>query len=118
LKAKVKPVNLNGLLNEVSKLGLALDKFKVKFLKMDCKECEYDIIFDEQHIDKIFDVMKIKYSGHLRDENVGKVAEIMEDLEYICRVYAHNPAAFGLRLDRHGTILCIKHDMPRLPYTF
>jgi FkbM family methyltransferase len=117
LKAMVKSVNLNGLLNEVSKLGLALDKFKVKFLKMDCKGCEYDIIFDEQSLVKIFEIVKIEYSGHLRNENVDKVVKIMEDLGYICRVYAHSPAAFGVGLDKHGTISCIRRDLSRMPYT-
>jgi hypothetical protein len=117
LKARVKSVDLNGLLNEISKLGLALNKFKVKFLKMDCKGCEYDIIFDEQDVVKIFEVVKIEYSGHLRNENVDKIVKFMEDLGYICRVYAHSPAAFGVGLDKHGTILCIRCDISGMPYT-
>jgi hypothetical protein len=84
---------------------------------MDCKGCEYDIIFDEQDVVKIFEVVKIEYSGHLRNENVDKIVKSMEDLGYICRVYAHSPAAFGVGLDKHGTILCIRCDISGMPYT-
>jgi hypothetical protein len=72
-------------------------------------------LMNEQSLVKIFEIVKIEYSGHLRNENVDKVVKIMEDLGYICRVYAHSPAAFGVGLDKHGTILCIRRDLSRMP---
>jgi FkbM family methyltransferase len=104
---KVRSMSLSSLIKEITSMGIDLDKFKVKVLKMDCKGCEYDIIH-EVEILKLFDIIKIEYSGYLRGKDYHELKKVLEDLGFKCRVWAHNEYAPKIGLDKHGTLTCIK----------
>ena len=87
---------------------MGIDGFRVRALKMDCKGCEYDVVIKEPETLKLFDVLKIKYSGYLRNYTVDQLTKPLEDLGFKCRVYAHNDIAVKIGLKKHGTIMCIK----------
>jgi hypothetical protein len=79
-----------------------LDRFKVRVLKMDCKGCEYDVI-NEVDVVRLFDIVKIEYSGHLRSKTYHELKSVLEKLGFTCRVWAHNDFVPRVRLDRHGS---------------
>jgi hypothetical protein len=87
---------------------LDLGKFRVRVLKMDCKGCEYDVI-DEGDILKLFDIVKIEYSGDLRGKTYHELKSALENLSFTCRVWAHNEFALRAGLDRHGMITRAKN---------
>jgi FkbM family methyltransferase len=107
LKFKVRSVRLSTLLKEIERMGVDLDGFKVRALKMDCKGCEYDVI-EEVDALKLFDVIKIEYSGYLRGKTYRELKEALERLGYRCRVWAHNEEALRIGLDKHGTLACTR----------
>lgn len=82
-------------------------KDRARALKMDCKGCEYDVVINEPDTLKLFDVLKIEYSGYLRNYTVDEIKSI-EALGFRCRVYAHKDVAAKIGLKRHGTMLCVK----------
>jgi hypothetical protein len=83
-------------------------RYKVRVLKMDCKGCEYDVI-NEVDVLRLFDIVKIEYSGYLRGKTYHELKSVMEKLGFICRVWAHNEFALRVGLDRHGMITCAKN---------
>jgi hypothetical protein len=95
------------LLKKIERMGVDLDSFKVRVLKMDCKGCEYDVI-EEVDALKLFDVIKIEYSGYLRGKTYRELKEALERLGYRCRVWAHNEEALRIGLDKHGTLACTR----------
>jgi len=107
LKFKVRSVRLSTLLKEIERMGVDLNSFKVRVLKMDCKGCEYDVI-EEVDALKLFDVIKIEYSGYLRNKTYRELKEALERLGYRCRVWAHHERALEIGLDKHGTLTCTR----------
>jgi FkbM family methyltransferase len=103
--ARVRSLTLKNLLNQVN---LDLNMFKVKALKMDCKGCEYDVIFNETEVLKLFDIVKIEYSGYLRNRTVHEILSVLEKAGFKCRIWAHNNLALMIGLDKHGTLTGIK----------
>jgi hypothetical protein len=89
-------------------MGLDLDRFKVRVLKMDCKGCEYDVI-NEVDVLRLFDIVKIEYNGYLRGKTYHELKSVLEKLGFICRVWAHGEFALRVGLDRHGMITCAKN---------
>ena len=85
-----------------------LDRFKVRVLKMDCKGCEYDVI-NEVDVLRLFDIVKIEYSGYLRGKTYHELKSTLEKLGFTCRVWAHNENALRIGLDRHGMLTCVKN---------
>ena len=75
---------------------------------MDCEGCEYDVVINEPETLKLFDVLKIEYSGYLRNYTVNQLIKPIEALGFKCRVYAHNEIAVKVGLKRHGIIVCTK----------
>ena len=106
-KVKVRSAKLSTLIKEINAKGIDLSKFKFKALKMDCKGCEYDII-QEPDVLKLFDIVKIEYSGYLRNETYHELKKVLEDLGFKCRVWAHNEGALRIGLDKHGMLTCSK----------
>jgi hypothetical protein len=96
------------LIKEVTGMGLDLGRFKIRVLKMDCKGCEYDVI-NEVDVLRLFDIVKIEYSGHLRGKTYHELKSVLEKLGFTCRVWAHNEFALRAGLDRHGMITCAKN---------
>jgi hypothetical protein len=84
-KVRVRSMRLSTLIREITSMGLDLGKFRVRILKMDCKGCEYDVI-DEVDILKLFDIVKIKYSGYYRDKAYHELKSALENLGFTCRV--------------------------------
>lgn len=108
---RVKSYTLKSLIEHLKNLGIEINKFKVRALKMDCKGCEYDVVDNEPDVLKLFDVLKIEYSGHLRGYTVERLIRPIEDrLGFKCRMYAHNDIAVKLGLDKHGMITCVRRD--------
>jgi FkbM family methyltransferase len=107
LKFRVRSVRLSTLLREIERMGVDLDGFKVRVLKMDCKGCEYDVI-EEVDALKLFDVIKIEYSGYLRGRTYCELKEALERLGYRCRVWAHHEGVLRIGLDKHGMLTCTR----------
>jgi FkbM family methyltransferase len=106
-KVRVRSMRLSMLIKEVTDMGLDLDRFKVRVLKMDCKGCEYDVI-NEVDVLRLFNIVKIEYSGHLRNRTYHELKSVLENLGFMCRVWAHEPEAIRLGLDKGGTLTCVK----------
>ena len=107
-KVKVRSMRLSTLIREITSMGLDLDKFRVRVLKMDCKGCEYDVI-NEVDVLRLFDIVKIEYSGHLRGKTYHELKSALENLDFTCRVWTHNELVPRVGLDKHGTITCAKN---------
>jgi len=106
-KSKVKSMKLSTLVKEITGMGIDLSRFNVRVLKMDCKGCEYDVI-KEVDVLRLFDIIKIEYSGYLRNKTFHELKEVIEALGFKCRVWVHNWYAIRAGLDRHGTITCAR----------
>jgi FkbM family methyltransferase len=106
-KVEVRSVKLSTLIKEINAKGVDLNKFKFKALKMDCKGCEYDVIHEPDAL-KLFDIIKIEYSGYLRNKTYHELKKVLEDLGFKCRVWAHNEYALRIGLDKHGMLTCSK----------
>jgi FkbM family methyltransferase len=106
-KARVRSMRLSTLIKEVTSMGLDLGNFRVRVLKMDCKGCEYDVI-NEVDVLRLFDIVKIEYSGYLRNRTYHELKSVLENLGFVCRVWAHEPGAIKLGLDKAGTLTCVK----------
>jgi FkbM family methyltransferase len=106
-KVKVRSMRLSTLIKEITSMGLDLDRFKVRVLKMDCKGCEYDVI-NEVDVLRLFNIVKIEYSGYLRNRTYHELKSVLENLGFVCRVWAHEPGAIRLGLDKAGTLTCVK----------
>jgi FkbM family methyltransferase len=107
-KVRVRSMRLSTLIKEVTGMGLDLGKFRVRVLKMDCKGCEYDVI-NEVDVLRLFDIVKIEYSGDLRGKTYHELKSVLENLGFTCRVWAHNEFVPRVGLDRYGTITCAKN---------
>jgi len=99
---------LRSLLNYVKGLGIVIDAFRTKALKMDCKGCEWDVVNNELDTLKIFDIIKIEYSAYLRNYSVDQLISRIETAGYKCRKYAHNAIAVKMGLNKHGSITCMR----------
>jgi len=106
-KSKIRSMKLSTLVKEITNMGIDLSKFNVRVLKMDCKGCEYDVI-KEVDVLRLFDIIKIEYSGFLRNKTFHELKEVIEALDFKCRVWAHGWFAIELGLDRFGIITCVK----------
>jgi FkbM family methyltransferase len=107
-KVRVRSMRLSTLIKEVTSMGLDLDRFKVRVLKMDCNGCEYDVI-NEVDVLRLFDIVKIEYCGHLRGKTYHELKSALEKLGFTCRVWAHSELALRVGLDRYGMITCAKN---------
>jgi len=107
-KSKVRSMKLSTLVREIASTGMDPSKFRVRVLKMDCKGCEYDIIHEIDTL-KLFDIIKIEYSGYLRGKTYHELKKTLEDLGFKCRIWAHNEWAIRIGLDKHGTMTCTKN---------
>ena len=105
---RVRSYTLKSLIEHLRGLGVGIDGFRVRALKMDCKGCEYDVVINEPETLKLFDVLKIEYSGYLRNYTADQLIKPIEALGFKCRAYAHNDIAVKIGLKKHGTIMCIK----------
>jgi hypothetical protein len=101
-------MRLSRLIKEVTSMGLDLGRFKVRVLKMDCKGCEYDVINEVDAL-RLFDIVKIEYSGYLRSKTYHELKSVLEKLGFTCRVWAHYEFAPRVGLDRHGMITCARN---------
>ena len=106
-KTKVKSMRLSTLIKEIANMGIDLSKFKIRVLKMDCKGCEYDVI-SEAEVLRLFDIIKIEYSGYLRNKTYHELKNTLEALGFKCRIWAHNEDALRIGLDKHGVLMCVK----------
>ncbi len=106
-KVRVKSMRLSTLIREITSMGLDLGKFRVRVLKMDCRGCEYDVINDVDAL-RLFDIVKIEYSGHLRGKTYHELKSVMENLGFTCRVWAHSEFVLRVGIDRYGMITCAK----------
>ena len=102
-------MKLSTLIREISNMGVDLNQFKVRVLKADCKGCEYDII-DEVDALRLFEIIKIEYSGYLRGRTYHELKDRLGALGFRCRVWGHNELVPKFGLDRHGTLTCVKQD--------
>ena len=57
---------------------------------------------------RLFDVVKIEYSGCLTNKTYHELMGKLEELGFRCRVGAHNDLVIKIGLDRHETMTCIK----------
>ena len=105
---RVKSYTLRSLIEHLKALGVDINRFRVRALKMDCKGCEYDVINNEANALRLFNILKIEYSGYLRNYTVDQLTKPLEDLGFKCRAYAHNDVAAKIGLKRHGTIMCVR----------
>jgi len=107
--AKVRSVRLSTLIKELEDIvGIDMGRFRVRVLKVDCKGCEYELVNDSSL--KLFDIVKIEYSGHLINKTYHELMGRLEELGFRCRVWAHIEFAIKRGLDRFGTMTCIKRD--------
>jgi FkbM family methyltransferase len=106
-RVRVRSVKPSTLIKEIAEMGIDLNRFRVRVLKMDCKGCEYDAINETEAL-KLFDIVKIEYSGYLRNKTYHELKKALEDLGFKCRVWAHNEYALKIGLDKHGVLTCIK----------
>jgi len=109
LISRVRSMKLSTLIKEINNMGIDLNRFKVRVLKADCKGCEYDII-NEVDVLRLFDIIKIEYSGFLRGRTYHELKDRLETLGFRCRVWAHIESALKLGLDRFGILTCMKQD--------
>ncbi|GGP19001.1 hypothetical protein GCM10007981_00920 [Thermocladium modestius] len=107
-RIRVKAVTLKSLLNNIKEMGVNIGEFKTKVLKMDCKGCEWDVVNNELDSLKSFDIIKIEYSGYLRNYTVDQLINKLKYINFTCMRYAHNEQAIKIGLDRHGMIHCIR----------
>lgn len=106
---KVRSFTLSSLLNHVRSLGgVDINAFRVRALKMDCKGCEWDVVSNELNTLRLFDVLKIEYSGYLRNYTADELMNRVESAGFRCRRYAHNQIAVRIGLDRHGMLSCLR----------
>ncbi len=110
LRARVRSMRLKTLIEEASRLGVDLGAFRVRALKMDCKGCEWDVVNEAEAL-RLFDVVKVEYSGYLRGCSARELVGRLEALGFRCRAWAHNDLAVRLGLDRHGTVTCFKRGL-------
>jgi hypothetical protein len=101
-------MRLSTLVKEITSMGLDLGKFRVRVLKMNCNGCEYDVI-NEVDVVRLFDIVEIRYSGHLRGKTYHELKSALEKLGFTCRVWAPNEYALRIGLDRHGMLTCVKN---------
>jgi hypothetical protein len=59
---------------------------------------------------KIFNIVKIEYSGYLVNKTYHELTNKLKALGFKCRVWAHNDEAIKIGLDKHGTMTCIKKN--------
>jgi FkbM family methyltransferase len=109
-KVKVRSIKPGTLIKEVSRSGIDLSRFKVKVLKMDCRGCGWDIVSNELEVIRSFDIVKIEYSGYLRNYIVDELLNKIKSIDFKCRIWAHNDIAVKIGLNKHGTITCFKRD--------
>ncbi|WP_054854391.1 FkbM family methyltransferase [Vulcanisaeta distributa] len=107
-RVRVRSFTLGSLLNHIKNLGVDINSFRVRALKMDCKGCEWDVVNNELDTLKLFDVIKIEYSTYLRNYPVNELMGRVESLGFKCRRYAHNEIAVKMGLNKHGTIMCMR----------
>ena len=107
--ARIKSMKLSTLIKELESMGININNFKVRVLKVDCKGCEYEIVNDNAL--RVFDIVKIEYSGYLVNKTYHVLKEKLESMGFRCRAWAHNDIALRIGLDRHGTLTCIKQGM-------
>lgn len=105
LRHRVKSFTLSTLLKHIEDQGIDISKSRVRALKMDCKGCEYDVVNDESI--RVFDVLKIEYSGYLRGATVEPLIRRLDEVGFVCEMFKHNPY-IGLSLKTHGTLRCIR----------
>jgi len=106
LITRVRSVRLSTLIKELGSTGVDPAKFRVRALKADCKGCEYELVRDDAL--RLFDVVKIEYSGYLVNKTYRELLERLEAGGFKCRIWAHNDVALKLGLDRHGMLTCVK----------
>ena len=106
-KSKVKSMRLSTLVKEIINMGIDLSRFRIRVLKMDCKGCEYDVI-GETNVLRLFDIIKIEYSGYLRSKTYHELKNTIEALGFKCRNWAHNEFVLRIGLDKHGVLTCVK----------
>ena len=106
-KSKVKSMRLSTLVKEIIGMGIDLSRFRIRVLKMDCKGCEYDVI-GETNVLRLFDIIKLEYSGYLRSKTYHELKNTIEALGFKCRNWAHNEIALRIGLDKHGVLTCMK----------
>jgi len=107
-KVRVRSMRLPTLVKEVTGMGLDLDKFRVRVLKMSCIGCEYEVI-NEVDVLRLFDIVTIEYNGYLRNKTYHELKSVLENLGFTCRVWAHSEFVLRVGLDRHGMITCAKN---------
>ena len=107
-KVRVRSMRLSTLIKEITGMELDLGKFRVRVLKMDCKGCEYDVI-NEVDVVRLFDIVKIENSGHLRSKTYHELKSVMENLGFTRRVWAHSEFVLRVGIDRYGMITCAKN---------
>jgi FkbM family methyltransferase len=105
-KVKVDAMKLSTLIEKILEHNININSFKVKALKMDCKGCEWDVVTNESDILKLFDIVKIEYSGYLRNYTLNDLLTKIESIGFKCRVFAHNDIAVKIGLSKHETITC------------
>jgi FkbM family methyltransferase len=107
-KVRVRSMRLPTLVKEVTGMGLDLDKFRVRVLKMSCIGCEYEVI-NEVDVLRLFDIVTIEYNGYLRNKTYHELKSVLENLGFTCRVWAHSEFVLRVGLDRYGMITCAKN---------
>ena len=63
-----------------------MSRFRVRVLKVDCKVCEYELVNDDSL--KLFDIVRIKYSGYLANKTYHELMSKLERLELYAE-YGH-----------------------------
>jgi len=109
LISRVRSMKLSTLIREINNMDIDLNRFKVKVLKADCKGCDDDII-NEVDVLRLFDIIKIEYSGYLRGRTYHELKDKLETLGFRCRVWAHGERILKSGLDRFGILTCVKQD--------
>jgi FkbM family methyltransferase len=84
-RVRVRQMKLSTFVKEIANRGVNLGDYKIKVLRMDCKGCEYDVI-NEIDMLRIFDIIKIEYSGYLRDKTCHELKKALENIGFKCRV--------------------------------
>jgi len=107
-RVRVRQMKLSTFVKEIANRGVNLGDYKIKVLRMDCKGCEYDVI-NEIDMLRIFDIIKIEYSGYLRDKTCHELKKALENIGFKCRVWARSENALKIGLDRHGMLTCVKN---------
>lgn len=107
LKVKARSFTLTSLLSFLKEEGINIGSFRALALKLDCKGCEYDVVNDKSI--GLFDLLKIEYSGYLRNKTLDDLVNKLKDLGFDCEVFRHNPY-MNVSLRYHGTLRCVKHS--------